>query len=273
MKNATSIGFVMVAMACIAFGNEAVAATFQTFGPGSAVTSFDRSTNFDDLDFAHNGTPLSDYQTNGLSVTTNGNSYYGDNTVGQIGIDGIITSNSPYFNPFHLTSASGPGESYINVGGGFYFPYDGSLGNTDWITIQTIDAMPIYALEFLYGNGWTNGDIFGPLPWGSNNAVLEWQTYRANSLVSSGFVTTNVGTVIGFSDLNGFDQLRVRATANSIPADLQELALDNLNVQLVVPEPSTMALATLGGLALLGSKWSPGFQRSQWRHLSQPTNQ
>ena len=202
MKNSTSIRTMIVATACIAFVDQVDAATLQTFGQGSAVTSIDRSTTFDGLDFAHNGTPLSDYQSNGLFVRTNGNSYYGDNTNGQIGIDGVISSNSPYFNPFHLTSPSGPGASYINVGGGFYFPYDGQFGNTDWITIQTTDAKPIYGLEFLYGNGWTNGDIYGPLPWGNNNAVLEWETYKANSLVSSGSLTTNVGTVLGFS-VNG----------------------------------------------------------------------
>jgi hypothetical protein len=67
-----------------------------------------------------------------------------------------------------------------------------------------------------------------------------------------------VSTVLGFSNPNGFDQLRVRATANSIPADSQELALDNLNVQPTVPEPSTFALLGIGAIGLLAYAWPRG---------------
>jgi hypothetical protein len=255
----TGANWTTVAIASVAawFANSTSirAQTVQTFGDGSAVSIIDRFTAFDNLGFIGRGTALSDYQTNGLFIRTNGNSYYGDNEFGQIGIDGVVSPGSPYLNPFHLTSPFGPGQSYVNVGGGYYFPYDGAFGNTDWISIQTTESKAIYGLEFLYGNGWSNGNVNGPLPWGNDNAVLEWQTYNGNTLVSSGSVTTGVGTVVGFSDPDGFDQLRVRATANSIPPDLQELALDNVSVQLTVPEPSSLLLLGSGVFCLCGFRY------------------
>jgi hypothetical protein len=243
-------GSVLIGLACFAAISLVHATTMQDFGSGSAVTTVDRFDNFDALNFAGSGTPLSDYQSNGLFVRTSGNSFYGDNDFG------FITTANQYFNPFHLSI---PGESiypsYYNVGGGFYFPYDGDFGNTDSVTIETTDNKKIYGLEFLYGNGWTTGDIFGTYPWGSNTAVLEWQTFSGGVLVSSGNVTTGVGTVLGFSDPDGFDQLVLRAPhPNSGDPTLQELAMDNLKVQLTanpIPEPETYAMM-LAGLGLLG---------------------
>jgi hypothetical protein len=229
------------------------ASTLLTFGDGSAVTTIDRSTIFDNLDFAHNGMPLDGYQSNGLSVTTNGNSYYGDNAVGQVGLGGEpVNSSSPYLNPFLMTGPSGP--SYSFIGGGYYFAYDSEFGNSDWVSIQTSDTKKMYGVEFLYGNGWSNGDVYGTLPWGNSTIPLEWQTYNGANLVSSGSVTTGVGTVVGFSDPNGFDLLRVRAPGNG--TNWQEIALDNLMVQTTpVPEPATLVLFAAGAIGLLGIAW------------------
>ena len=120
------------------------------------------------------------------------------------------------------------------------------------MTIQTVDQSRMYGLEFLYGNGWSNGDVYGTLPWGNNMIPLEWETYDGANLVSSGSVTTAVGTVVGFTDPIGFDRLRVRAPGNA--SNWQEIALDNLNVQTTVPEPSTLALLVAGAGGLYG--WS-----------------
>ncbi len=246
-----TIASIAVGLTLLEPGSAIHAATSQLFGSGSAVTSVDRSDTFDTLDYAKSGLALDSYGANGLYVHTNGNVYYGDT------IYGFITTAGQYFNPFHLSESPGSAHypSYYNVGGGFFFSYDGDFGNTDVVTIGTTDSKPIYGLEFLYGNGWTTGDIYGTYPWGSNTAILEWTTYSGGNLVSSGTVTTNVGTIIGFSDPNGFDQLVVRAPhPNSGDPTLQELALDNLVVQLSpesvpVPEPGTLALLSLAGLA------------------------
>jgi hypothetical protein len=210
--------FLLVAPVC--------AVTTQTLGQGSAVLRADRSTTFDALNYAGSGTPLSDYQTNGMIVRTNGNSYYGEDARGT-----ILNVGRP-FNPFHLTNA--PDYSYADVGGGFYFPYDADPGNFDWVTIQTNDGKKIYGLEFLYGNGWTTGDISGPYPWGNNLANLEWKTFVGSAVVSSGVAQRlTVGSVVGFKDPSGFDAIMLRAPhPNSVDPNFQELAMDNLNVAL-----------------------------------------
>jgi PEP-CTERM motif-containing protein len=254
MTSLKIIACIAMSLAWPGFGNLLHAATMQSFGSGSAVTTADRADSFDSLNFANSGFPLDNYSSNGLDVRTNGNVFYGDDTYG------FITTANQYFNPFHLSESPGSPHypSYYNVGGGFYFSYDGDFGNTDAVTIEATDHKPIYGIEFLYGNGWTTGDIFGTYPWGSNTAVVEWQTRSSGSLVSSGFVTTGVGTVLGFYDPDGFDQLIVKAPhPNSSDPTLQELALDNLVVQLSpasvpvsIPEPPALALLVLGLIGL-----------------------
>ncbi len=218
----------IAAVAVCTMALPATAATTPTIGPGSAVSVADRFDNFDALDYNGRGTPLSDYQSNGLYVRTNGNSYYGDDFYGR------IQPSLTYFNPFHLIGDVPVGYSYYPAGGGFYFPYDGDFGNTDWVSISATDAKRIYGVEFLYGNGWTTGAIYGPYPWGNDSAVLDWKTYNGNTLVSSGtFGPWAVGNVLGFSDPTGFDRLMIRCThPNSGDPNLEELALDNLLVQL-----------------------------------------
>ena len=225
---------VRIALLCFAVAGPAYAATVSTIGSGSAVTSIDRSVTFNELDFAGRETPLSDYRSGGLYVRTNGNSYYGDDARGK-----VLTIGTP-FNPFHLSIA--PDHSYVDVGGGFYFPYEAGPGNFDWVTIQTTDGRKIYGLEFLYGNGWTTGDIWGAYPWGNSSAYLEWKTLVGGAIVSSGQIGTTefleVGSVVGFRDPEGFDQLMVRAPhPTPIDPNMQELALDNLKVALSPGNP------------------------------------
>lgn len=220
----------LLAAMSLAVARYAAAVTFQTFGDGSAVTSIDRQALFTGLDYLHNGTSLSDYTEDSLIVGTSGDSFsgWGPNV-------------QPYFNPFHV-----PMDPTTQA---FYYP-DG--GSTEWVTIETADAQAIHAVEFLYGNGWTTGDIYG-VPWGNNLGFVEWQTLSGGSLVSSGTIGPDpilpVGTVIGFWDVQGFDQLQVRCRiANADPA-LQALAMDDLHVQLSpVPEPTSLAALGFGAL-------------------------
>jgi hypothetical protein len=192
------------------FGGYATAQTVQTIGAGSAVLAVDRSATFDLLDTAHNGTPLSDYAENGMIIGVDGDSWSGDGYTD--------------FDPFH--GANGADRS-------FECPYGGSLG---WVTIERTDSGTIHAVEFMYGNGWTTGDIYGPYPWGNDMAIVTWQTRRNGALVSTGVIgdapLLEMGTIVGFYDPTGFDQLLVKCTiASSGDPTLQALVVDNLNVQ------------------------------------------
>jgi hypothetical protein len=180
---------------------------------GSAVTVVNRSATFDVL--ATSGHALSDYLEGGLKIATDADNWAG--------------TGSPVFDPFHGADAGN---------GGFYCPDGGSPGWTEITTSPT--ARKMYAVEFLYGNGWTTGDIYGQYPWGNSNAVVQWQTWRGGVMVSSGVEGAGwllpVGTVIGFYDPAGFDRLLVKCTiANSSPPDYQVLAMDNLRVQTICP--------------------------------------
>ena len=111
----------------------------------------------------------------------------------------------------------------------------------------------MHAIEFLYGNTWTTGDIYGQYPWGNNLAYVEWQTLDNGPVGSSGQIGPNpllpVGTVLGFYDPAGFDQLQVKCLiANSSPTNYQAIALDNLFVQLTNRPPAPVIWDTLAGV-------------------------
>jgi hypothetical protein len=116
-----------------------------------------------------------------------------------------------------------------------------SSGNNDWVTIQTTNRAQMHGVEFMYGNTWTTGDL--SRPWGNPNAVIDWQTFKADVLVSSNSIGPPqflpLGTILGFYDPAGFDQLLVRCTSpNSSDPTLQAIALDTLKVMLTNLPPA-----------------------------------
>jgi hypothetical protein len=202
MKTSQLIPFLIAGATCIALAPALVADTTQTFGSGSAVIRIDRSAVFDAL--SQNGTPISDYTEGDLFV----------------GVDGDSRGD---FDPFHGADGVRPT---------FEYPDGGSPG---WVTIHATDAKLLYAVEFMYGNGWTTG--YSSFPWGNDLAYLEWQTWRGGQLVSSGTFAgpdqiVAMGTIIGFQDPAGFDDLLVRCRMD-LAVDKQALAIDSLNVQLL----------------------------------------
>ncbi|MFO0835260.1 MAG: hypothetical protein U0638_09830 [Phycisphaerales bacterium] len=201
-------GVLLVSMA-----GSVAAQTVEKIGAGAAVRTVDRFADFSRL--ASNGVALSDYTESKLFIGTDGDSWVGEG--------------SPVFDPFH--GADGADRA-------FYFPFGGSYG---WTEIRTTDHKPIYAVEFMYGNGWTTGDIYGQYPWGDADGQVEWETWRNGVPVSSGnFAYTwylQMGTIIGWRDDAGFDTLYVKCShPNSYDPLLQALALDNLAVQ-ITPFP------------------------------------
>jgi len=179
---------------------------------------------FDSLTFT-NTMELGNYTEAGLSVTTGSQAWGADPPM------------SARLDPFHL-----PG----GTDGGFFACANGT---PEWVIIQTTNQARMYAAEFRYGNTWTTGDIYGQYPWGNSGAYVEWQTLNNGAVVSSGQIgpdpPLSVGTVLGFYDPAGFDQLQVKCRiANSSPPNDQAIALDNLVVQLTHRPPAPVISAS-----------------------------
>lgn len=188
--------------------------TFST-GSGSAVTSVDRSANFDAV---RNNDNLSNYSENLLSITTDGTAHLNED-------------------PFNIESVE-----FHSAGAGFHC----AGVNMSWVTIKAT-GRKIIGVEFLYGNIWSALTFGGQRSdFGKDSAIIEWKTSLDGDWVSVG--SQPVGTVIGFSDPTGFDYLLLRAVLSTGSGDNnQAIALDNLEVQLApIPEPSTW----IAGIAL-----------------------
>jgi len=124
-------------------------------------------------------------------------------------------------------------------------------GNNDYVTIRATDSAEITGLEFLYGNGYS----FDPIP-------TVWETWRDGSLVSSGGFSVVRGTVVGWSDPAGFDELRVASGLGIVQlGDFQAIALDNVRVQIASPDasvPEGGATLVLLAMAAGGMMWVRG---------------
>ncbi|MBI3834106.1 MAG: hypothetical protein HY287_07230 [Planctomycetes bacterium] len=211
-KPVTFTKFTIFLAAYLQFGTYANAATIQTIGAGSAVTSIDRSATFGTLT-SSNVVHLDTYSEGGLSITTSGDSWAADTD-----ITWLTT-----FDPFH--GANSPDRAFYSI----------AWGNEDWVTIKTTDSRKLFGVEFMYGNGWTMGQM--PYPWGNNGGIVDWQSWNGDSMSYSGSVggmqVLEMGTILGFYDPAGFDRMLVRCThPQSGNPLLQVIALDNLNVQL-----------------------------------------
>lgn len=194
------------------------AVTTQTLGSGSALSVVDRSATFDALT-ATNTMELGNYSEGGLYITTGNQSWGADQPM------------AAKLDPFH--GATAPDRGFFCV----------AWDNPEWTTIRTTNMALMHAVEFVYGNGWTTGDIYGQYPWGNSAAILIWQTWRTDTLVSAGSIgdtsTLPVGTVVAFYDPAGFDELTMKAIMlTAASTNSNGLALDNLLVQLTNQPPA-----------------------------------
>jgi len=202
----------------------APAATIQTLGSGSAVSVVDRVATFDALTAA-NTMELGNYTEGGLYITTGNQSW---------GADPPLAAK---LDPFH--GATAPDRGFFCV----------AWENLEWTSIRASNMALMHAVELVYGNGWTTGDIFGQYPWGNNAAILIWQTWRGGALISSGSVGDTwmlpVGTVVGFYDPAGFDELTMKAIMlTAADTNSNALALDNVMVQLTNRPPAPIISAS-----------------------------
>ena len=141
-----------------------------------------------------------------------------------------------------------PGHGFS---GGFHYPSGGFPAPT---VIEGTDNALFFGLEFTLGTGY----------FAQQNATtfVAWETSKSGSVTGSGWFTADLSNevIVGFSDVLGFDQLRI-ANYGSL-ADVQAglgskanaVALDNLSVDLggsAVPEPGTIGMLSGGLLALV----------------------
>ena len=96
-------------------------------------------------------------------------------------------------------------------------------------------------LEFMVGTGFPQ----------STTSVF-WEAYSGGGLVGSGSLSANVGDVVGFASVSGFDELRYTDVGVGSGAP----AFDSVRAQfdgaiLATPEPATVALMA-SGLAVVG---------------------
>lgn len=142
-----------------------------------------------------------------------------------------------------------PDSSYVGFdafgGGDVTQIFYGSGGNTSYVTINTTDNVPIRGVEFLIGNGNFTS---------ATNVV--WEAWKAGSLVGSGTFVTPWGTVVGWNDPSGFDELRVGAWgggAYTAFGQEQAIAIDNVNVQITPRAPVQIPTLSEWGMIILCS--------------------
>ncbi|HEY5913022.1 MAG TPA: hypothetical protein VJA21_20725 [Verrucomicrobiae bacterium] len=213
--NAVPVIVAALGLAPLSWGR---AATVQTLGTGSAVALVERAATFDSLT-STDTRELGNYSEGGLYVATGNQSW---------GADPPLAAR---LDPFH--GATAPDRGFFCV----------AWDNPEWTSIRTTNMAVIHAVEFVYGNGWTTGDIYGQYPWGNNAAILIWQTWLNGTLVSSGSAggapMLPVGTVVGFYDPTGFDELTLKAIMlTAADTNSNALALDNVMVQLTNQPPA-----------------------------------
>jgi hypothetical protein len=167
------------------------------------------------------------------SVTSNGidlSSYSEDSL--------FVTVNDTNYQGF---SSFSPGDTRTT---GFHY---GSGGNQEYVSIRGTDNAVFNAIDFLIGNG--NG---------GTTQEVRWETYLLGALTGSGTESSiGRGSIVGWLDSSGFDELRVAAGIWTDPGfgNSQSVSLDNVRVQLAtelatVSEPSIIALFAAGLLGL-----------------------
>lgn len=194
-------------MTVIAFLLSPIAsATLITSGAGTAVSSIDALADFESQNALYSNPYVEDSMTFSRQNLT-----FNNNNCGYAGCG----SHAP-FNSFS-------GNYMYGVGNGFF--EIGLLNSND----------TFYGLEFILGTGYS-----GP------NISLTWETYLDGTLNDSGVLSTTAGTVVGFSDVGGFDLLRISENGfGSYGATAFDSVRADLNVA-QVPEAASLVLLGLG---------------------------
>jgi hypothetical protein len=192
----------------------AMAAVVQTTGSGSATPTATHLTYA--ADFEANTQLDSPWSEGGLLFSHTGL----DNDNGGCG----------YAGEFCVDLAGG--QVYSEAFSGNYFA---TAGTNAYLSIRSTGAA-LHGIEFAVDSGYPS-------------IYVMWQTWLNGALTGSGRVslgTAGVGDVLGLSDAAGFSEVRVYAF---------DSATDTAGYSgFTVPEPGSLALASLAGLGLLGAR-------------------
>ena len=138
-------------------------------------------------------------------------------------------------------------DTHCCFSGGYYVSDGYDAGNvTDSLyRIFAADSAMFFGAEILLQD-WGYGTTFN---------TFVWQTYRSGILTGTNtFTTPSSGTIMGWSDTSGFDELRIGTFLGSKNA----LWFDDLKIQTTstsVPEPSTIAIFALGMIGLASRRF------------------
>jgi hypothetical protein len=134
----------------------------------------------------------------------------------------------------------GAGQKYSEAFSGNYFA---TAGSNAYLSIRT-EGPVLHGIEFAVDSGFL--DIH-----------LLWQTWLDGMLTGSGKVSlgaAGIGDVLGLSDAAGFSEVRVYAFDSAADNGGYSVpAIDSVR-GFTIPEPGSLALASLAGLALVGSR-------------------
>ncbi len=133
-----------------------------------------------------------------------------------------------------------PGQSYSDAFSGNYFA---TAGLNAYLSISS-EGPNLNGIEFAVDSGFLT-------------IHLMWQTWLDGVLTGNGRVTVGpsiAGGVLGLSDLAGFDEVRVYAfDSASDTSGYSTPAIDSVRA-FTIPEPGSLALASLAGLGLIGAR-------------------
>jgi hypothetical protein len=190
----------------MAVQSTALAAVVVTTGPGSAVQTVQASANFEST----NALTDNPYVEDGLAFTRT-NLSFNNNGCGFAGCQGNFPAS---FSGNYMYGAS-------------------PFSTTGYFDILTTGGKVFQGLEFVASNGFELA-----------NETVTWDAFLNNVMVGSGSFSVADGTVIGFSDPTGFDDLRYTVDANNRSAP----AFDSVRAEFTtaVPEPSSWAMMILG---------------------------
>ncbi|MFK5978073.1 MAG: VPLPA-CTERM sorting domain-containing protein [Rhizobiaceae bacterium] len=215
-----SIGF----LAGVSSANAVTIGTISSTGAGSAVTTVSASADFENQ-ASLNGNP---YVEDGISFSRT-NTSFSNNGCGYAGCGG------------HSGFFSGPTQFSGN--------YLYGTGTNGYFDITATGSNLFNGLELILGTG------HGP----SGLDDLVWETFVNGSSVSSGIIfnIASLPAIFGWSDVTGFDQLRISTGRNLSLGftGFHTTAIDSVKAQYgsvsAVPVPA--ALPLLGtGLAVMG---------------------